>query len=121
MARASLKPVRWMGSSLRDLRSFPQQVKSDIGQALYAAQQGKIDDAAKPMKGFKGGGVVEIVADHQGDTWRAIYTVRFEDAIYVLHAFQKKSKRGIATPKREIDLIHKRLQDAQRDHKGRQN
>jgi len=121
MERAPLKPVRWMGSSLRDLRSFPQPVRSDIGQALYTAQQGKTDDAAKPMKGFKGGNVVEIVADHQGDTWRAVYTVRFEYAIYVLHAFQKKSKRGIATPKKEIDLIHKRLQDAQHDYKGRQN
>ncbi len=121
MEREPLKPVRWIGSSLRDLRSFPRPVRNDIGHALYTAQKGKIDEAAKPMKGFGGGGVLEIIADHRGDTWRAVYTVHFEDAVYVLHAFQKKSKRGIATPKKEIDLIHKRLADAQRDYRERQN
>ena len=119
MEHEPLKPVRWIGSSLRDLRSFPPPVRQEIGHALYTAQKGKVDEAAKPMKGF--GGVIEIVADHRGDTWRAVYTVRFEGAVYVLHAFQKKSKRGIATPKKELDLIHKRLADAQRDYRERQN
>jgi phage-related protein len=110
-----------MGSSLKDTRSFPQRVKSDIGKALYAAQEGETDPAAKPLKGFSGRSVMEIVAPHAGDTWRAVYTVRFADAVYVLHAFQKKSKSGIATPKRELDLIKQRLADAERDHRQRQN
>src|ERR1700680_2972415 len=116
-----LKPVRWVGTSLRDLRSFPRAVRSDIGQALFTAQQGKTDPAAKPLKGFGGASVMEIVASHSGDTWRAVYTVRFRDAIYVLHAFQKKSKAGKATPKKEIDLIRQRLTDAEHDYRQRQN
>jgi phage-related protein len=80
-----------------------------------------MDPAAKPLKGFGGGSVVEIIADHEGDTWRAVYTVRFAEAVYVLHAFQKKSKRGIGTPKRDTDLIHHRLADAERLHQERQN
>ena len=116
MERESLKPVRWIGSSLRDLRSFPPPVRQEIGHALYTAQKGKIDEAAKPMKGFGGGGVVEVVADHRGDTWRAVYTVRFEAAVYVLHVFQKKSKRGIATPKSELSLVQQRLQRAMELH-----
>jgi phage-related protein len=79
-----------------------------------------MDPAAKPLKGFGGAGVIEIVSSYQGNTWRAVYTVRFHDAIYVLHAFQKKSTRGIATPAREIDLIQRRLADAERDHGERQ-
>ena len=102
------RPVRWVGSRRRDLRAFPTEVRRDIGQALYAAQQGERDPAVKPLKGFAGGSVLEIVAEHRGDTWRAVYTVRYPEAIYVLHAFQKKSKRGIATPKKDIDLIHQR-------------
>jgi len=101
--------------------SFPPPVRSEIGQALYAAQRGETDPAAKAMKGFGGRSVLEIVAPYDGNTWRAVYTVRFADAVYVLHAFQKKSKSGIATPKKEIDLIHKRLADAERDHQKRQN
>jgi len=115
-----VKPVRWVGSSRRDVKSFPRPVKLEIGQALYAAQEGKTDPAAKPLKGFKGGSVLEIVASYHGDTWRAVYTVRFEDAVYVLHTFQKKSKRGIATPQKEIDLIRQRLADAERDYRERQ-
>lgn len=115
------RPVVWMGSSRKDLRRFPRQVRRDIGQALYAAQQGDIDPSAKPLKGFGGGSVLEIGADLAGNTWRAVYTVRFAEAIYVLHAFPKKSKRGIATPSRDLELIRQRLADAERLHRERQN
>jgi phage-related protein len=116
-----IKPLRWVGPSRSDVRSFPGPVRSEVGQALYAALRGETDPAAKPLKGFGGRSVLEIVAPYDGNTWRTVYTVRFEDAVYVLHAFQKKSKRGIATPKKEIDLIHKRLAAAELDHKKRQN
>jgi phage-related protein len=116
-----LKPVRWIGTSLRDLRSFPREVRIDIGHALFTAQEGKTDPAAKPLKGFGGANVLEIVASHHGNAWRAVYTVRFQDAIYVLHAFQKKSTKGIATPTREIDLIKQRLAEAERDYRERHN
>lgn len=119
MVDGELKPVRWVGSSLRDLQSFPLEVKREIGHALYAAQKGETDPAAKPLKGFLGATIMEIVAPFDGDTWRAVYTVRFRGAVYVLHAFQKKSKTGIATPAREIDLIRRRLAGAERDFKER--
>jgi phage-related protein len=96
------KPVVWVGSSRRDLKSFPQRVRSDIGQALYAAQLGETDPAAKPLKGFGGAAVMEIVDRYDTNTYRAVYTVEFSNVIYVLHCFQKKSKRGIATPQRDI-------------------
>ena len=115
-----LKPVRWMGTSLRDLRAFPREVRIDIGHALFTAQEGKTDPAAKPLKGFGGASVFEIVATHQGNTWRGVYTVRFHDAIYVLHVFQKKSTKGIATPVRQIELIKRRLAEAEQDHEERQ-
>jgi phage-related protein len=92
MPTGTLKPIRWVGSSLRDLKAFPAEVRSDVGYALYAAQNGEMDPSAKPMKGFGGASVMEIVAPFSGDTWRAVYTVRFQDVVYVLHAFQKKSK-----------------------------
>jgi phage-related protein len=114
------KPLRWVGSSLKDLKSFPSEVRSVVGYALYAAQNGNLDPAAKPMKGFSGASVIEIIAPFAGDTWRAIYTVRFQDAVYVLHAFQKKSKSGASTPKKEINLVHQRLAAAQRDYESRQ-
>lgn len=116
-----LKPVRWIGTSLRDLRSFPREVRIDIGHALFTAQEGKTDPAAKPLKGFGGASVLEIVTSHQGNAWRAVYTVRFQDAIYVLHVFEKKSTKGIATPQRVIDLIKQRLAEAERDYRERQN
>lgn len=119
MARA-LKPVRWVGTSLEDLRSFPAPVRRDIGQALFTAQQGKLDPTAKPLKGFGGASVLEIVTAYRSDAWRAVYSVHFPDAIYVLHAFQKKSTKGISTPRREIELIQKRLRDAEKDHGERQ-
>lgn len=121
MIERELKPVRWIGSSRRDLRSFPAAVRREIGQALYGAQCGEEYPAVKPLKGFGGRSVLEIVASDEAGTYRAVYTVRFQDAIYVLHAFQKKSQRGIATPKREIELIRQRLAAAERDYKERQN
>jgi phage-related protein len=117
----SERPIVWIGSSRRDLRGFPRGVRRDIGLALYAAQQGETDPAAKPLRGFGGASVLEIVADHKGDTWRAIYTVRFPEAIYVLHAFQKKSMRGIATSKKDLDLVRHRLVEAERLHREGQN
>jgi phage-related protein len=115
------RPVVWVGSSRKDLREFPGEVRRDIGRALYAAQEGETDPAAKPMRGFGGGSIVEIIAHHRGDTWRTVYTVRFAEGIYVLHAFQKKSKRGIVTTKRDIELIRQRLAEAERLHRERQN
>jgi phage-related protein len=115
------RPVIWVGSSRRDLRAFPREVRRDIGMALYTAQQGDTDPAAKPLRGFGGGSVLEIISVQQGGTWRAVYTVRYLEAIYVLHAFQKKSKSGIATPKRDVHLIHRRLAEAEQLHKERQN
>jgi phage-related protein len=114
----AVKPVIWVGSSRRDFRALPQSVKSLMGYALYVAQQGGKHRDAKPLKGFGGAGVVEIVASFEGDAFRAVYTVRLAGAIYVLHAFQKKSKTGRATPKNELDLIEKRLKEAQRIARG---
>lgn len=121
MVTGSARPLLWMGSSRKDLRGFPREVRRGIGQALYAAQQGETDPSAKPLRGFGGGSVVEVIVDHDGNTWRAVYTVRYAEAIYVLHAFQKKSKRGIATPGKDIDLIRHRLAEVQRFHRERQN
>lgn len=104
----TIKPLRWVGRTLDDLMSFPEPVRREVGYALYVAQQGSKHPAAKALKGFGGAGVVEIVEDHAGDTYRAVYTVRFSEAVYVLHVFQKKSLRGIATPQREMDLIRLR-------------
>jgi phage-related protein len=117
----SARPIVWIGSSQRDLRAMPPPVRRDIGQALFAAQQGVTDPAAKPLKGFGGTHVMEIVERYRTDTYRAAYAAYFEDAIYVLHVFQKKSTSGIATPKREIDLIRQRLAEAERHHRERQN
>ena len=118
---SELKPVRWVGSSRRDLRAFPAPVRRDIGQALYAAQWGEEYPNVKALQGFGGRSVLEIVAPFAGDTYRAVYTVRFEEAIYVLHAFQKKAKRDISTPKKEIDLIKQRLAAAEQDYRERHN
>lgn len=113
-----LKPVIWIGTSRRDLSEMPEKVQADFGYALYVAQQGDKHRNAKPLMGFGGGGVVEIVSDYRGDTLRCIYTVRLAGLIYVLHAFQKKSKKGRATPKAEIELIKSRLRDAEYLAKG---
>jgi phage-related protein len=121
MYNESIRLVRWVGSSRKDVRSFPREVRRDIGKALFAAQQGENDPAVKPLRGFGGASVVEILADFRGDTWRAVYTVRFSEAIYVLHAFPKKSKKGIATPKADIDLIRRRLAEVERLRRSQQN
>lgn len=110
------KPVRWVGRSLNDLRAFPEEVRRRVGAALWEAQIGLKAPYAKPLRGFGGAGVLEIVDDFDGDTFRAVYTLRFAGAVYVLHAFQKKSKRGIATPKAELDLIEQRLLRAREDY-----
>jgi len=110
------KPVHWVGSSKADLSSFPDDVKRRVGGALWDAQMGLKASFVKPLKGFGGGGVLEVVDDFDGDTYRAVYTVRFREVVYVLHAFQKKSTRGIETPKREVDLIRQRLNRASEEY-----
>jgi phage-related protein len=113
----SIKPVVWIGSAKADLSSFPEEVKDSIGFALYVAQQGGKHSDAKPLKGFAGAGVLEIVEDHDGDTYRVVYAVRLPGRVYVLHSFQKKSKSGIATPKAEVNLIKTRLKRAEEEHR----
>ena len=110
------KPVRWVGSSKDDLSGFPEEVRRRVGGALWDAQRGLKAPYAKPLRGFGGAGVLEIVDDYDGDTYRAVYTVRFAGVVYVLHAFQKKSKGGKATPKAELDLIKQRLRRATEDY-----
>lgn len=108
------KPIKWVASSLEDLKSFPKEVQKTVGFALSFAQRGTKHNAVKPLKGadFKGSTTLEVIKDYDGDTYRAVYTIKVKDVIYVLHCFQKKSKRGIATPKPDIELIKKRLKMA---------
>ena len=115
-ASSSIKPVVWIGGTRTDLASFPEDVRDGIGYALYTAQRGGKRADAKPLRGFGGAGILEIVEDHAGDTYRAVYTVRLAGRIYVLHVFQKKSKTGIKTPKPEIELIKSRLNRAEEEH-----
>jgi phage-related protein len=103
------KPLFWVGSSLKDLRDLPEEVKDEVGFALYQVQRGLTPRSVKALKGFGGASVLEIVEDFRTDTYRAVYTVQFADAVYVLHVFQKKSKRGAETPQFEIELIKSRL------------
>ena len=110
-----LKQVQWVGSSKADLKRFPDAVQDRMGFAIYQAQAGGRHRAAKPLKGF-GAGVLQVAARHGGDAYRAVYTVRFESAVYVLHAFRKKAKRGVATPRQDLDLIRRRLHAAGRHH-----
>jgi phage-related protein len=110
------KPLIWVGSSLEDLRAFPDEVRRAMGYALRLAQMGGKHPDAKPLKGFGGGGVLEIVDDSEGNAYRGVYTVRFSDAVYVLHAFQKKSQCGIATAKRDTELVETRLRRAEEHH-----
>ena len=111
------KKLDFIGSSRKDIRAFPEEVKHDIGYALFEAQEGKKPVSAKPLKGFGGARVLEIIEDFSGDTYRAVYTVSFKKVIYVLHCFQKKSKRGIKTPQRDLELIKRRLKIAEEDYK----
>ncbi|MGA7952005.1 MAG: type II toxin-antitoxin system RelE/ParE family toxin [Gloeobacterales cyanobacterium] len=108
-----------MASAKKDYQAFPDQVQDDMGYALGLAQFGGKHPKAKPWKG-EGPGVFEIVEDYRGDTYRAVYTVRFAEVVYVLHAFQKKSKSGIKTPQEDVNLIAERLKRAQTDYEGRQ-
>jgi len=110
------KPLYWVGSSLRDVRALPAEVKDVFGFALHLAQWGDKHPNAKSLKGFKGASLLEVVEDYDGDTYRAVYTVRFAEAVFVLHVFQKKSKQGIKTPKPELDLIRQRLRLAEAWH-----
>ncbi len=113
------KPVVWVGSSKRDLKAFPPEVQDEMGHALRDAQFGGRRLNAKPLKGWRGAGVLEVVEDFRGDTYRTVYTVDFGDVVYVIHAFQKKSTRGIKTPKRELDVIRERYRAAEADYRQR--
>jgi len=108
-----LKPVIWLGSSRQELRRFPAPVQDHVGYALYVAQRGGKHRDAKPLAGFGGAAVVEIVSDYRGDTFRAVYTVRYAARVFVLHAFQKKSSRGRRTSRTDIELIQQRLREAE--------
>lgn len=110
MNRQQHKPIIWVDSSYKDLTKMPPEVQDDVGFALWRAQEGEKHFSAKPLKGFSG--VFEIVSDFKTDTYRAVYAIKIGNHIYVLHAFQKKSKRGISTSKQDLDIIRKRLQKA---------
>ena len=112
----SYKPLAWVGPALDELMALPAPVRRTVGYALWFAQAGERPDHVKPLRGFKGAGVLEVIADHDGHAYRAVYTVRLASIVYVLHCFQKKSKSGIATPKTTIELIRKRLRAAQAMH-----
>jgi len=119
-AEPSLKPVIWVGSSRRDLRAFPEPVRDHIGYALYVAQRGGKHRDARTLSGFGGAGVVEVVKDFRGDTFRAVYTLRYAGGVYVIHAFQKKSKPGRETPRRDIEMVKQRLREAEQISKERE-
>ena len=114
-----LKPVIWVGASLEDLRAFPSPVQDHMGYALYVAQRGGKHQDAKVLSGFGGAGVLEVVEDHQGDAFRAVYTLKYAGTVYVLHVFQKKSKSGRKTPRRDIEMIKQRLREAEQIARGR--
>ncbi|MFC7293793.1 type II toxin-antitoxin system RelE/ParE family toxin [Marinobacter aromaticivorans] len=112
------KTLFWMGSAKKDLIAMPDDVKDVFGFALHLAQTGEKHDKAKPLKGIGGAGVLEVVERDSDGTYRAVYTVKYGDAVYVLHCFQKKSTRGIATPKPEMDVINERLKAAKMHAEG---
>jgi phage-related protein len=112
------KPLDWVGSSKKDFLGFPEAVKDEMGNALGVAQFGGKHPSAKPWKGL-GPGVLELVEDHDGDTYRAVYTVRFEEVVYVLHAFQKKSPNRIRTAQLDVEMVERRLKVAQQDYQAR--
>src|SRR5437588_4004032 len=113
-----LKPVVWVGSSRKDLRKFPDPVQHQVGYAIYIAQRGGKHRDAKVLSGFGGAGVLEVVKDFRGDTFRAVYTLRYAGTVYVLHAFRKKSKTGRETPRRDVELIEKRVREAEKIAEG---
>jgi phage-related protein len=113
------KDLVWVASSRRDMKGMPRAVQRAFGVALFVAQCGAMPPVAKPLKGFGGSGVLELIEDDRSGTYRAVYTVRFAGSIYVLHVFQKRSKRGIATPAQDIELVRERLKRAQDIHKER--
>ena len=113
-----LKPVSWVGASLKHLREFPAPVQDNIGYALYVAQRGGKHQDAKVLRGFGGAGVLEVITDYRGDTFRAVYTLKYAGVVFVLHAFQKKSKSGRETPRRDIELIRQRLREAEQMARG---
>jgi phage-related protein len=115
---ASLRPLLWIASSKKDYRDFPSRVQYSLGFELFLAQTGQHPPSAKPLKGL-GSGTIELVENFDGDTYRAVYTVRFSEAVYVLHSFKKKSKQGIKTPQSDIDLIKRRLKSAEEDYAQR--
>ncbi|ACR68090.1 addiction module toxin RelE [Edwardsiella ictaluri] len=113
-----MKSLYWVGSTKKDLQSLPEEVQDIFGYALHLAQVGGKHSQTKPLKGFSGAGVLEVVEDFLGDTYRAVYTVKFGDAVYVSHVFQKKSSSGIATPKLNMDKIRERLKAAENHARG---
>jgi len=113
-----LKPVIWVGTSLEDLREFPAPIQDHMGYALYIAQRGGKHQDAKVLSGFGGAGVLEVIKDHRGDTFRAVYTLKYARTVYVLHAFQKKSKSGRETPRRDMELLQQRLREAEQIARG---
>ncbi len=118
MKKAMKKPLIWVGSSKEDLKKFPGEVKDAMGYSLHVAQNGGKSDNAKPLNSMvKGGRVFEVLDDHKGDTYRAVYTVRFGKVIYVLHAFKKKSTKGISTPRPDVELIKARYKRAEEHYK----
>ncbi len=110
---ADLKPLAWVGSATRDLLALPEEVIDAFGYARYVAQTGKKHERAKALHGFGSAGILEIVEDWRGNTYRAVYTVRFSAAVFVLHVFQKKAKQGIATPRQDMELTRERLKVAE--------
>jgi phage-related protein len=115
--RPTPKPLKWVGRSKEDLLAFPEPVRRETGYALYLAQLGMKSLNSKPLRGFGGAGALEVVSNHDGNTFRAVYTVKFADVMYVLHAFQKKSKSARATPRVEIDIVRQRLKLAADDYR----
>src|SRR5579883_1608498 len=113
MPMTDMKPLYWIGSSKKDLQSLPEDVQDIFGYALYLAQTGDKHADAKPLRGFGSAGVLEVVEDYRGDTYRAVYTVRFAGKVFVLHVFQKKSTKGIGTPQHDIYVIRERLKAAE--------
>lgn len=121
MSTKNIKKITWVGSSKKDLQDCPKGVRSNVGHGLYVAQLGHMCDYAKILKGFGNAGVIEIIVDDGNGTFRGVYTINFNDYVIVLHVFQKKSKKGIETPKRDIDLIRQRLKDAEKIYESLQN